>query len=100
MNRAQEVVPRTVEQIVCEGGARRDRLDHFTPDDSLRLSRIFGLLADGNTESLLNQSPEILTCCLYRNSREGYFCRAAVVPGGQSETESTGCYLGILVEHL
>src|SRR5262249_16626942 len=46
LHRAQEVVPRPIEQIVRERRPRRDRLDHLTPHDPLRELRIFHLLAD------------------------------------------------------
>ena len=61
LQRAQIVVARAVEQIIGERRAGRDRLYDFALHDSLGELRIFGLLANGDAKSLLDQSPQIFT---------------------------------------
>ena len=97
---AHEIVACPVQQVVGEGHAGGYRLDHFAPYDAARELRILDLLADGDAEAQLNQPPHILIHRFRRNTGERHVGSAAVVPGGERETEDACRGLRVVVEHL
>src|SRR5258705_3470400 len=100
MKCAQKVVARSVEHIVCVGCAGCDSFNDFPTNYPFRKPWILRLFTDRNLESLLNESPQVFTRRLDRHTSKGNFCRAAVVSRCECESERSGCYLRILVEHL
>ena len=100
LNRAQEVVARSVQQIVRERRARRDGLDHRPPHDSLRELRIFDLLADRDAKSLLHQAPQVFAHRANRHARQRHLCGAAVVARRKCQSERARRSLRVFVEHL
>ena len=68
---AQIVVASAVEQIVGERRAGSDGLHHFTLDDALGKLRIFGLLADRDPESVLDEAAGVTRHALPARPREG-----------------------------
>src|SRR5512141_2489017 len=88
VNRTQKIVTVPVEEIIGECGARCDCLYHLTPNDSLRLPRIFRLLAYRDTEALLNQTSQIFRCCFHRHAGKRHFRCSTVVPRSECETKS------------
>ena len=99
-DRADEVVPRAVEQVVGERDARRDRLDDFAPHDALGRLGIFDLLADRDAKALLHEPSHVVAGRLHRNAGERHARRAAVVPRRQREPEHARRRFGVVVEHL
>ena len=95
-----EVVSRSVEQLIREGNARRNRLHDFAAHDSFRELRILHLLADGDTIALGHETAQIFGPCLHRHAREWYFGGTAIIARGEGESEHSRGGLGVLVEHL
>ena len=95
-----EVIARSVEQLVREGDARRNCLYDCATHDSFRELRILHLLADGDTIALGHETAQIFGPCLHRHARERYVGGTAIIARGERESEHSRGGLGVLVEHL
>ena len=100
LNRAQKIVARSIEQIIGVSGARSDRLDRLHGWTMPFANFGSSVCSQIDTETLLNESPQVFAGCFYRHACQRHFARAAVVSRGEREAERSGCDFCILVEHL
>ena len=96
----QIVVLGILKQIVFHHRAGGDDPHHFTAHQSLGLSGILGLLADGHLVAHGDQLADIALAGMIRHAAHGCPLLLAAIPAGEGQRQKLRDKLGIIKKHL